>query len=102
MRAHLLLQVAVERSRGNTTAAIDSLRKYLDNYQNDKEAWEELADLYLEVSGSGPHRELMAGGCMWCMGQLHCCWGRCDTAFCCTSMVHWRAMGAASEASADE
>jgi hypothetical protein len=45
----VLLQVAVEKSRGNTSGAIESLRKYLDTYQNDKEAWEELAELYLEV-----------------------------------------------------
>lgn len=48
---HTLLQVAVEKSRGNTAGAIDTLRKYLDTYQNDKEAWEELAELYLEVGG---------------------------------------------------
>jgi hypothetical protein len=43
--------VAVEKSRGNTAGAIDTLRKYLDTYQNDNEAWEELAELYLEVGG---------------------------------------------------
>ncbi|PNH06369.1 ER membrane protein complex subunit 2 [Tetrabaena socialis] len=42
-------RVALERTRGNTTAAIDALRKYLEVFANDKDAWEELAELYLEV-----------------------------------------------------
>ncbi|GLI61847.1 hypothetical protein VaNZ11_004355 [Volvox africanus] len=41
--------VALERSRGNLTTAIDALRKYLDTFANDKEGWEELAEMYLEV-----------------------------------------------------
>ncbi|EFJ50259.1 hypothetical protein VOLCADRAFT_73964 [Volvox carteri f. nagariensis] len=41
--------VALERSRGNVNAAIEALRKYLDTFANDKEGWEELAELYLEV-----------------------------------------------------
>ncbi|KAG2483062.1 hypothetical protein HYH03_018045 [Edaphochlamys debaryana] len=41
--------VALERSRGNTEGAITALRKYLDIFANDKDAWEEMAELYLEV-----------------------------------------------------
>lgn len=42
-------KIALENTQGNTGAAIDLLRKYLEAYQNDTEAWEELAELYLEV-----------------------------------------------------
>jgi hypothetical protein len=41
--------VALEKSRGNFTAAADALRKYLDTWSNDREAWEELGELYLQV-----------------------------------------------------
>ncbi|KAG2452363.1 hypothetical protein HYH02_003385 [Chlamydomonas schloesseri] len=41
--------VSVERSRGNVNAAIEALRKYVDTFGNDKDGWEELAELYLEV-----------------------------------------------------
>ena len=44
------LQVAVERSKGNLSGAIELLRKYVDIYMLDKVAWEELGELYLEVS----------------------------------------------------
>lgn len=40
--------VSLEKSKGNTSGAIDLLRKYLDTYMNDLEAWEELGELYLE------------------------------------------------------
>ncbi|MEW5300729.1 MAG: hypothetical protein WDW36_003639 [Sanguina aurantia] len=42
--------VALERSRGNLLSAIDVLKKYVDVFSNDKEAWEELAEMYLEVN----------------------------------------------------
>lgn len=32
-------------------AAIEALKKYLDVYANDKDAWEEMAELYLQVRG---------------------------------------------------
>ncbi|KXZ47288.1 hypothetical protein GPECTOR_36g15 [Gonium pectorale] len=41
--------VALQRSQGDTPAAIDAMKKYLDVFSNDKDAWEELADMYLEV-----------------------------------------------------
>ncbi|GIL75572.1 hypothetical protein Vretimale_15176 [Volvox reticuliferus] len=41
--------VALDRSRGNLTSAIEALRKYLDTFANDKDGWEELAEMYLEV-----------------------------------------------------
>ena len=44
------LQVAVEKSKGNLSGAIELLRKYVDVYMLDKLAWEELGELYLEVS----------------------------------------------------
>ncbi len=43
-------QVAMERAKGNTVGAIGLLQKYVDTNQMDKDAWEELADLYLQVS----------------------------------------------------
>ncbi len=43
----------MERSRGNLAAAIEALRKYLDTFANDKDGWEELAEMYLEVGGHG-------------------------------------------------
>lgn len=47
------LQAALHRSAGQLSTAIDVLRLYLDHYMNDREAWEELADCYIEVCGSG-------------------------------------------------
>ncbi|GAX84373.1 hypothetical protein CEUSTIGMA_g11795.t1 [Chlamydomonas eustigma] len=41
--------IAVEKTRGNTLAAAEALKKYLDIYSGDREAWEELAELYLEL-----------------------------------------------------
>ena len=41
--------VALEKSEGNPGGAIEALRKYLDTYQTDREAWEELGELYLQV-----------------------------------------------------
>lgn len=40
----------MERAKGNTVGAIGLLQKYVDTNQMDKDAWEELADLYLQVS----------------------------------------------------
>lgn len=45
------VQAALHRSTGNLSAAIEVLRKHLDHFMNDKEAWEELADCYVEVGG---------------------------------------------------
>lgn len=49
--SQLLLKraVALEKSRGNAGAAIEALRRYVDVYQTDREAWEELGELYLQV-----------------------------------------------------
>lgn len=41
--------VALERSKGNVAGAIEQLRAYLDNFGNDGGAWEEMAELYLEI-----------------------------------------------------
>ena len=46
----LYLQVAMEKTKGNTVKAIELLRTYLDTFMTDKDAWAELGDLYLEVS----------------------------------------------------
>lgn len=43
------LQAALELSQNNTAGAIDAIRKYLDVYANDKDAWEQLGELYLQV-----------------------------------------------------
>lgn len=48
--AILKRQVALERSRGNLSGAIELLRKYLDVYMLDRVAWEELGELYLQAS----------------------------------------------------
>lgn len=42
-------QVAIERTKGNLGKAIDLLRSYVDTFMTDREAWEELADLYVQV-----------------------------------------------------
>jgi hypothetical protein len=43
------VQVVLHREAGQLTDAIGVLVTYLEHYSNDREAWEELADLYLEV-----------------------------------------------------
>lgn len=45
----IAFQVAVEKSKGSLSSAIELLRKYLDTYMTDKTAWEELGALYLQV-----------------------------------------------------
>jgi Flp pilus assembly protein TadD len=42
-------QVALEKTKGNLAGAIEVLRKYVETFQTDREAWEELGQLYLEV-----------------------------------------------------
>ncbi len=42
-------QVALEKTKGNLSGAIEMLRKYVETFQTDREAWEELGHLYLEV-----------------------------------------------------
>jgi hypothetical protein len=49
--ALLKRSVALEKSRTNIGGAIEALRRYLDVYQTDREAWEELGELYLQVWG---------------------------------------------------
>jgi hypothetical protein len=53
--AHLwaALQVALCKTRGKLNEAVEGLRSYLEHWSNDREAWEELGDLYLEVGGEG-------------------------------------------------
>ncbi|KIY98996.1 TPR repeat protein oca3 [Monoraphidium neglectum] len=41
--------VACCRTKGDLPGAVEYLRTYLDYWMNDRSAWEELADLYLEV-----------------------------------------------------
>lgn len=41
--------VALEKTTGNVTGAISLLTEYLDVHQTDGEAWEELAELYVEA-----------------------------------------------------
>ncbi|CAI7925168.1 unnamed protein product, partial [Closterium sp. NIES-53] len=42
-------QVAVLKGKGNTVGAIGALKKYLETYMADYEAWKELGDLYLSL-----------------------------------------------------
>jgi ER membrane protein complex subunit 2 len=41
--------IALEKSKGNTGTALDALRRHVDVFMNDVQAWEELAELYLQV-----------------------------------------------------
>lgn len=41
--------VAAAHTRGDLPAAVEYLKTYLDYWMNDREAWEELAELYLEM-----------------------------------------------------
>ena len=45
----LYAQVALEKSQGNVGAAIEALRKYVDVFQTDRDAWEELGALYVQA-----------------------------------------------------
>ena len=59
------LQISMERAKGNTASAISLLQKYLDTNQMDKDAWEELADLYLQVVQSHA---------LWTRWHIALCW----------------------------
>ena len=63
-----LVQVAMEKTKGNMPAAMELLRKYVDLYQTDREAWEELAELYTQAC-PGP---LMAKPWKFANGRRHC------------------------------
>lgn len=39
----------MEKTKGDTGKAIELLRKYIDIFMTDTEAWAELADLYVQV-----------------------------------------------------
>ena len=41
--------MALEKSQGNVGAAIEALRKYVDVFQTDRDAWEELGVLYVQA-----------------------------------------------------
>ena len=41
--------MALEKTKDNIPGAIDLLCKYLDLFMTDREAWEELGELYLQV-----------------------------------------------------
>eukprot|EP00798_Chlamydomonas_sp_ICE-L_P005710 gene5710-12772_t len=42
--------IALEKSKGNLPGVIEGLKKYLEVFANDKEAWEELSEVYIESS----------------------------------------------------
>lgn len=62
----------MERAKGNIAGAISLLQKYLDTNQMDKDAWEELADMYLQVCDNlceglqCPTVLLCTAGCLPC------------------------------------
>ena len=68
-------QVATCRTRGDLPGAVEYLRTYLDYWMNDRSAWEELTDLYLEVREGHTRNH----GCSKCRGRhprdaaLHVC-----------------------------
>lgn len=68
-------QVAVERTRGNVPGAIEASRHYLEHFGNDKDAWEELAELYLEVCVCvcccGEALRLVSGVLFWMYAYCH-------------------------------
>ena len=43
-------RVAVLKGRGDNKEAVKELNRYLDQFQGDATAWQELADLYLDMS----------------------------------------------------
>lgn len=47
---HCFTQVALEKTKGNIGKAIELLRSHVDTFMTDKDAWEELAELYLKVA----------------------------------------------------
>ena len=50
------MQVALAKASGKPGAAIDLLRRHVDVYMTDREAWEELAELYVQVGGGDTRR----------------------------------------------
>lgn len=49
--SYFKLQIGLELTRGNLTAALDACRAFLDVYVNDFEVWEEYAHIALQVCG---------------------------------------------------
>lgn len=45
----LLLQIAIQKTQGDLPGVVQSLCTYLDTFMLDKDAWEELAEAYLQV-----------------------------------------------------
>lgn len=43
------MQVAIQKTQGDLPGAVQSLCTYLDTFMLDKDAWEELAEAYLQV-----------------------------------------------------
>lgn len=41
--------MALEKSQGSAGAAIEALRRYVDVFQTDRDAWEELGALYVQA-----------------------------------------------------
>jgi hypothetical protein len=56
------VQVALAKTRGDLPRAIELLTIFLDHYMNDKEAWEELVELYLQARAAAGWRSHHAGG----------------------------------------
>lgn len=54
--------VALQKTMGNTQAAIETLRNYVNVFAGDREAWEELADLHLSI---GQYKQAM-----FCLEEL--------------------------------
>lgn len=44
-----IVQIAINKTKGDLAGAAQALRTYLDSFSSDKDAWEELADIYTEV-----------------------------------------------------
>ena len=68
-------QVALEKTRGNLSGAIETLRKYVETFQTDREAWEELGHLYLEVRPAMSTVQSLHAIALLCVGaqSASCC-----------------------------
>lgn len=64
------LQVALAKSKGNLSMAIELLQKHVDVFMLDKASWEELGELYLQVCTCKPMQPCC--GRLWHPDAAYC------------------------------